>query len=53
MIVNNFNLYLIRHGQSEINMCPELLGQYSNTKLSSLGIKQGYLLNSFLKKENI
>lgn len=52
MIVNNFNLYLIRHGQSEINMCPELLGQYSNTKLSLLGIKQGYLLNSFLKKEN-
>lgn len=52
MFINNFNLYLIRHGQSEINMNPDLLGQYSDTKLSLLGTKQSVLLGDRFKKEN-
>jgi broad specificity phosphatase PhoE len=48
---NHFNLWLIRHGQSEINVQPDMMGQQGNTKLTQLGRKQAELLGQRLKKE--
>lgn len=50
MIENlEFNLYLIRHGESEVNTRPDEMGQLPNSKLTELGDKQAILLSKSLK----
>jgi probable phosphoglycerate mutase len=41
---NEFNLYLIRHGQSEINALPDMMGQKADSQLTDLGRRQAKLL---------
>lgn len=41
---NEFNLYLIRHGQSEINAIPDMMGQKADSQLTDLGRRQAKLL---------
>ena len=45
---NEFNLYLIRHGQSEVNALPDQIGQSGQTKLTELGKQQARLLGARL-----
>ena len=40
-----FNLYLIRHGQSETNVNPDEMGQTPDVELTKLGRQQAKLLN--------
>ena len=47
------NLYLIRHGQSEVNARPDEIGQSSNVILTDLGKDQSHKLGNRLKKDNI
>lgn len=51
--VNHFNLYLIRHGQSEVNMRPDEMGQTGVVPLSDLGMRQAYLLSDRFQKEKL
>lgn len=46
----NFELFLIRHGQSEINAQPDLIGQTSDVKLTKLGEQQAELLGQYFRK---
>jgi len=46
----NFNLYLIRHGQSVINEDEDAAGQNSKTPLSKLGEEQAKLVGNYLSK---
>lgn len=48
---NEFNLYLIRHGQSTINIIPDHMGQKSDTPLTDHGRHQAHLLGQRLQKE--
>jgi len=48
---NEFNLTLVRHGQSTTNQTPDLMGQLANTPLSDNGVKQSKLLGKRLVKE--
>lgn len=49
---NEFYLYLIRHGQTEINIQPDLVGQQSTSQLTETGRQQAKLLrNRFDKKK--
>jgi len=41
---NEFNLLLVRHGQSEINVLPDIIGQRGDSKLTDLGKRQAQLL---------
>jgi broad specificity phosphatase PhoE len=41
---NEFNLYLVRHGQSEINALPDMMGQKADSQLTELGRRQAHLL---------
>lgn len=50
---NIFNLFLIRHGQSEANVNQDLIGQSSDIKLTELGKQQSLCLNKKIIKENI
>ena len=49
-----FNLYLIRHGESEINAQPDKMGQSADVKLTELGKEQARLLRQhmFYGKDN-
>lgn len=47
---NEFNLILIRHGQSTTNQNPDLMGQTADTPLSDNGKEQAAQLNARLKK---
>jgi probable phosphoglycerate mutase len=49
--IPKFNLYLIRHAQSEVNARENEIGQPSDTPLTPLGLEQGRLLGERLKKE--
>ena len=49
---NEFNLTLVRHGQSTTNEQPDLMGQTADTPLSENGKKQAELLRKRLLKEN-
>jgi len=46
----NFNLYLIRHGQSVVNEDADAIGQNSKTLLSKLGEEQSKLVGNYLSK---
>lgn len=51
---NEFNLYLIRHGQSEVNVLPDHVGQSKDTKLTKEGKVQASLLGCRLfQKEKL
>jgi probable phosphoglycerate mutase len=50
--MNNFNLFLIRHGQSEVNTKPDQIGQVEDVPLSVLGKEQSYKLRDSLELEN-
>jgi broad specificity phosphatase PhoE len=50
---NAFTLYLIRHGQSEVNATPNLIGQGAETPLTDLGRHQASLLGASLHKRGI
>lgn len=50
---NSFDLYLIRHGQSEVNVFPDLMGQSPTVPLSDLGMKQASLLGQRFQKEKL
>lgn len=48
-----FNLSLIRHGQSAVNIYPDLMGQPADTELTQRGEEQARLLGaSFLKRKS-
>lgn len=49
---NEFNLYLIRHGQSEVNVLPDLIGQSGDSKLTEKGKIQAGLLGTRLFQNN-
>lgn len=48
---NEFYLYLIRHGQSEVNIQPDMVGQHPDTRLTNKGKEQASMLGSRLFKE--
>lgn len=48
-----FNLFLIRHGQSEANTRPEYLGQSSESPLTKLGEAQANALGNRLRDDKI
>ena len=48
---NEFNLYLIRHGQSAVNVIPDNIGQAPDTPLTEYGKQQAALLGDRLAKE--
>ena len=50
---NEFYLNLIRHGQSEINAQPDLVGQKADSRLTEKGKNQAKLLGERLVKEKI
>lgn len=51
---NEFYLYLIRHGQSEVNVLPDMVGQKGDSKLTEKGRNQANLLGERLfRKEKI
>jgi broad specificity phosphatase PhoE len=50
---NEFNLYLIRHGQSTTNETPDLMGQEADTPLSARGSEQAWHLGERLACEKI
>lgn len=47
--MNNINVYLIRHAESEGNKCPDKIGQKSDVPLTETGKKQAYKLGYFTK----
>jgi broad specificity phosphatase PhoE len=49
----NFSLFLIRHGESEVNILPDHLGQSPDTPLTSNGEKQAFLLRKHFEYKNI
>jgi len=51
--VNYFNIYLIRHGESEVNAKQDELGQLADVQLSKLGRRQASLLKDRFEKENL
>ena len=50
---NEFYLHLIRHGQSEINAMPDMVGQKADSRLTDKGKNQAALLGKRLAKEKI
>jgi broad specificity phosphatase PhoE len=50
---NSFYLYLIRHGQSEVNILPDQMGQSGDTKLTAKGKEQAKLLGQRFFKEGL
>jgi broad specificity phosphatase PhoE len=48
-----FNLSLIRHGESAINAVPDLLGQESDTPLTKKGEAQALLLRKKFEKDKV
>lgn len=50
---NHFYLYLIRHGQSEVNAQPDMLGQTPDSRLTEKGRVQAKLLGDRFKKEGL
>lgn len=47
-----FDLYLIRHGQSETNVNPDMMGQSPDVPLTKLGKRQAECLGERFKKED-
>jgi broad specificity phosphatase PhoE len=45
---NEFYLYLIRHGQSEVNIIPDMVGQVGDSRLTEKGRNQANLLGERL-----
>jgi len=54
-MLNNFefNLYLIRHGESEVNARPDEVGQTADVKLTANGMWQAKLLGERFVKQNL
>ena len=50
---NEFHLYLCRHGQSEVNVMPDMVGQGEDTKLTEKGRYQARLLGGRITKKEI
>lgn len=50
---NEFNLYLIRHGQSVVNVIPDQMGQDPETPLTDQGIFQATLLKQRFEKQGV
>lgn len=50
---NEFYLHLIRHGQSEINAQPDLVGQKADSRLTEKGREQARLLGNRITKEEM
>lgn len=48
-----FTIYLIRHGQSETNVDPDLMGQTPDVLLTELGRRQAALLHNRFVRESI
>src|ERR1700723_1160448 len=48
-----FTLYLIRHGQSEVNAQPDLIGQAANTQLTAHGRLQAERLMLALQERHL
>jgi broad specificity phosphatase PhoE len=48
---NQFKLLLVRHGQSEINATPDMMGQTADSKLTDLGKQQAQRLKFRLEKQ--
>lgn len=49
----SFNLYLIRHGESEVNARPDEMGQTAGVKLTDKGREQARKLGTHLSKKGI
>jgi len=47
-----FDLYLIRHGESEANACPDKMGQKADVKLTATGKHQAELLRQHFLARN-
>jgi probable phosphoglycerate mutase len=50
---NEFYLYLIRHGQTEINVLPDMVGQHGESRLTEKGKQQAKILGERLAKEDL
>ncbi len=50
---NNFYLSLIRHGESTINITPDVMGQPGDTPLTENGEHQARILEDYLYRNNI
>ena len=50
---NEFHLYLCRHGQSEVNVMPDMVGQREDTKLTTKGRNQAHCLGQRITKKEI
>lgn len=50
--IPEFNLYLIRHGESETNSQPDKMGQTSWDPLTELGKQQAQRLHDYFQKKN-
>jgi phosphoserine phosphatase len=50
---NEFYLHLIRHGQSEINAMPDMVGQKADSRLTEKGKNQARLLGNRITKDEI
>lgn len=48
----NFEICLIRHGESEVNVQPDLMGQTANIALTQKGKHQAQLLGEYFKNKN-
>lgn len=48
-----FTLYLIRHGQSEVNATPDMIGQGAETPLTTLGKHQAQQLQIALRNKHL
>ena len=47
-------LFLVRHGQSEANICPATIsGRSSHVNLTDLGEKQAHALGEYFKSEDV
>ena len=47
-----FNLYLVRHGESEVNVQPDIMGQGPEVKLTQEGKAQAARLGHYIRKWN-
>lgn len=50
---NEFHLYLCRHGQSEVNVMSDMVGQREDTKLTIKGMNQAHCLGQRITKKEI
>lgn len=47
-----FSLSLIRHGESEVNINPDVIGQHASVKLTEVGMQQALKLKKYFELHN-